>query len=340
MSTSLGKIAGIIEAELIGDPDRGISGVATLKNAGPESLSFFANRRYFSRLKSTRAAAVILTADDVSLCPTFSLVVKNPHLAFVKAVRYLNPGSPPEPGIHPSAVISDSASVHPTAHIGAHASIGGHVVIGENVRIGPGCVLEDHVNIGKNSTLVANICICHGVKIGERALLHPGVVIGADGFGIANENGEWLKQPQQGSVEIRNDVEIGANTTIDRGALDDTIIDNGVKIDNQVQVGHNTLVGAHTAIAGCAVIAGSVKIGKRCMIGGATAITGHIEITDDVIITGFSGVTNSIRHPGTYSGAMTITDNKTWLKNMVRFRHLDELARRVRTLEEKMDKQG
>jgi len=337
MLSTLGEIAGVIKAELIGDSECRITGVATLKNACPGQLSFFTNRRYSGYLKSTRASAVILSYDDVESCPVFALVSKDPYLAYVKAVRYLNPDSSVQPGIHPGAHISASASIHPSASIGANTSIGNNVIVEENVSIGPGCVLEDNVVIGKNSRLIANICICHEVTVGERVLLHPGVVIGSDGFGIANDGGKWLKIPQLGSVEIGDDVEIGANTTIDRGALENTIIEEGVKIDNQVQIGHNAIVGAHTAIAGCAGIAGSVTIGKRCMIGGAAAITGHIEIADDVIITGLSGVSNSIKHAGVYSGSMTTTDSKTWRKNMARFRSLDELAKRVQTMEQKIE---
>ncbi len=338
MLSRLGDIAEAIKAELIGDPDCTISGVGTLKNALPGQLSFLANRRYFDYLKTTRAAAVVLAHEDVKYCPVNALVAQDPYLAFVKVIRYLHQESVHNPGIDPSASISHSATIHASASIGAHTSIAAGVVIEENVTIGPGCVLEQNVVIGKNSRLVANITLCREVKIGERVLLHPGVVIGADGFGIANDAGKWLKIPQLGSVIIKDDVEIGANTTIDRGALENTVVEEGVKIDNQVQIGHNSVIGAHTAIAGCTGIAGSVTIGKRCMIGGGTAIAGHIEIVDDVTITGLSGVINSIKQAGTYSGAMTITDNKTWRKNMARFRHLDELARRVIALEDKIEK--
>jgi len=338
MSYTLGEIAGVIQAELNGDPELRISGVGTLENAGPEQLSFFSNRRYARYLRSTKAAAVVLSREDRGQCPVFSLVAKNPYLAYAKAARYLNPGPVVTPGCHSTASIDKSVSVPSTARIGANVSIGADVVLGEYVDIGPGCVIEHNAVIGNNTRLVANITVCHGVTIGERVILHPGAVIGADGFGIANDAGKWLKVPQLGSVEIHDDVEIGANTTIDRGALENTVIETGVKIDNQVQIGHNVAVGAHTAIAGCAVIAGSVTIGRHCMVGGASAITGHIEITDGVTITGFSGVSNSIRQAGIYSGAMITVDNLTWRKNMVRLRHLDELAKRVRQLEDKIDK--
>ena len=334
----LGEIAEVINAELKGDPECVISGAGTLKGALPDQLSFLANRRYFEYLKITSAAAVVIRAEDVDHCPVYALIVKDPYLAFVKALRYLNPEPVSHAGIDSSAIISPSATLHSGVSIAAHAVIGAGVVLEENVIIGAGCVIEQDVIIGKNSRLVANITVCHTVRIGARVLIHPGVVIGADGFGIANDAGRWLKIPQVGSVIIGDDVEIGANTTIDRGALEDTIIGEGVKIDNHVQIGHNCIIGAHTAIAGCAGLAGSVTIGKRCMIGGATAITGHIEIADDVIITGMSGVSNSIKQPGLYSGAMITSDNLTWRKNMARIRNLDELARRVIALEDRAGK--
>lgn len=338
MSITLGEIAEVIGAELHGDADCNITGVATLKNASDGDISFLANRRYGRYLPSTRASAVILSAIDKANCPVNALVIENPYLAYVKVVRYLHPEKPAEAGIHRRAVISSSATIAATATIGANACIDRDVHIEDGVYVGPGCVIGSNVVIGCSSRLVANVTLCHGVRIGKYTLLHPGVVIGADGFGIANDNGLWLKIPQIGSVHVGDNVEIGANTTIDRGALDNTVIEEGVKIDNQVQIGHNTRIGAHTAIAGGAMIAGSVTIGKRCMIAGATAITGHIEITDDVVITGMSGVSNSIKKPGTYSSGISIMDNKIWRKNVVRFKHLDELARRLEHLESLINK--
>ncbi len=339
MLSRLGDIAEVINAEIVGDPAYGISGAGTLKNALPDQISFLANRQYSEYLRTTRAGAVVLAREDLQHCPVNALIVKDPYLGFVKAVRFLYPEPAYQSGIAPSASISNSALIHASVCISAHVAIGAGVIIEENVYIGPGCVLEQNVVIGKNTRLVANVTLCHGVRVGERVLLHPGVVIGADGFGMANENGQWLKLPQLGSVIINDDVEIGANSTVDRGALGDTIIEEGVKIDNQVQIGHNCVIGAHTAIAGCAGVAGSVTIGKRCMIGGASAISGHIEIADDVIITGLSGVSRSITQAGTYSGAMVVSDIMTWRKNTARFRHLDELARRVAVLENKLKKE-
>ena len=338
MTITLGEIAELIGAELDGDADSVISGVGTLLNAEQGHISFLANRRYRSYLDRTRATAVILKEEDKSNCPVFSLVVHDPYLSYATVVRFLYPEPDFNPGIHELAYVNETANIHSTAYIGAHSCIGNNVTVGEEVYIGPGCVIEDNVTVGRRSRLTANITLCHGTIIGERARIHPGVVIGADGFGIANSNGQWLKIPQLGKVVIGNDVEIGANTTIDRGALEDTVIEEGVKIDNQVQIGHNVTIGAHTAIAGCVGIAGSTSIGKRCMIGGGAGLSGHIEIADDVIITAFSGVANSLTEAGVYSGAMASTDNKTWRKNIARFKHLDELARRLNLLEKKLDK--
>lgn len=333
MEYTLHEIAEITGAQLHGDPDCKISGVATLQNAKAGMISFLANRRYYRYLKSTKAAAVILSPADKDDCPVNCLVSPDPYLTFVKAVRYLQPQASFTPGIDGSAIISGDVEIAATACIGANTTIGSNVKIDENAFIGPGCVIAENVSIGKDTRLVANVTICNDVHIGDGVLLHPGVVVGADGFGLANENGKWLKIPQLGSVVIGDGVELGANTTVDRGALEDTVIEDGVKIDNQVQIGHNVRIGAHTAIAGCVAIAGSVTIGKHCMIGGLSAISGHIEITDRVIITGMSGVSNSIKEPGVYSSGIPATDNKTWRRNAVRFKHLDEMAGRLKELE-------
>jgi UDP-3-O-[3-hydroxymyristoyl] glucosamine N-acyltransferase len=339
MPYTLLEIADVIGAELHGDKDCIISGIATLHNAGQGDLSFLANRRYLKFLNSTGASAVIVSPDDMSICRVNALVTKDPYSAYAKAARYLYPQEQITAAVHTSAVIDKQAVISPTAHIGANTFIAAGVNIADRVYVGPGCVIESEASIGIDTRLVANITVCKGVSIGMRSIIHPGVVLGADGFGIANDNGKWLKVPQLGSVRIGNDVELGANTTIDRGALEDTIIEDGVKIDNQVQIGHNTRIGEHTAIAGCCAIAGSVSIGKRCMIGGLTAIAGHIEIADDVIITGMSGVSNSIKKDGTYSSGLGVTENKLWRKNMARFKQLDELARKIIRLEKKLDKE-
>ena len=334
MPYTLKEIADSIGAELHGDPACRIEGVASLARAESGQITFLGNSRLSRLLPESRASAVILTAIDQPNCRTNALVCASPYVAYVKAARLLHPAPGFTPGVHANAVVHESGQVEPSAWIGPCAVIGERVRIASEVFIGPGCVIGDDVEIGRSSRLVANVTLCHGVRLGERVLLHPGVVIGADGFGLANDAGTWLKVPQLGRVVVGNDVEIGANTAIDRGALEDTVIEDGVKIDNLVQIGHNTRIGAHTAVAGCAVIAGSVTIGKRCMIGGASALAGHIEIVDDVVITGMSGVPNSITQAGTYSSGVPIMENPTWRRNMVRLKHLDELARQVRNLEQ------
>ena len=333
MTATLAEIAAEIDAELQGDPASEIINVASLHNSAAGDLSFYINKNYHADLETTRAGAVVLTAADAPACPTARLVSDDPYLAYAKAARFLNPLADFTPGIHPSAVVDATADTAADCFIGANAVIGENVVIGSGTYIGPGCVIEADVVIGSHCRFYANVTLIERVEIGMRVLIHSGAVIGADGYGIANDAGRWLKIPQLGNVVIQDDVEIGANTTIDRGSLETTVIETGVKIDNQVQIGHNTRVGEHTAIAGAAVVAGSVKIGRRCMIGGASAITGHIEIVDDVVITGMSGVSNSIKQAGVYSSGVPVTDNKTWRKNMVRFRHLDEIARKIARME-------
>jgi UDP-3-O-[3-hydroxymyristoyl] glucosamine N-acyltransferase len=333
MTATLGEIAATIDAELRGDPAYRITNVASLHNASSGDLTFYANKRYKDDLEATRAGAVMLAEADAPACPTASLITGNPYLAYAKAARFLNPTPKFAPGIHPAAVIEAGADIAAGVFIGANTVIGRNAVVGARTCIGPACVVEADVKIGSHCHIHSRVSLMERVEIGKRVLIHPGVVIGADGYGIANDSGRWLKIPQLGNVIIGDDVEIGANTTIDRGAIENTVIEAGVKIDNQVQIGHNVRVGEHTAIAGAAVVAGSVTIGRRCMIGGASAITGHIEIADDVVLTGMSGVSNSIRQAGVYSSGVPITDNVTWRKNMARFRRLDELARRVSALE-------
>jgi UDP-3-O-[3-hydroxymyristoyl] glucosamine N-acyltransferase len=338
VSHTLREIAAVIDAEIKGDAEGVISGVATIQNAQPGDLCFLANRRYFPFLGSTRATAVILAPDDAEHCPVSALIVADPYLAYVKAARFLYPESAFTPGISERACVDEAASIAPTAYVGPHAVIARGARIGAGAYVGPGCIIQEGAAIDADSRLVANVTLCARVRIGKRSLLHPGVVIGADGFGIANDRGKWLKIPQLGSVVIGDDVEIGANTTVDRGAIDDTVIEDGVKIDNQVQIGHNVVIGAHTAIAGCVAVAGSVTIGKHCMIGGLSALSGHITIADHVTITGMSGVANSIKEPGVYSAGLDIMENRLWRKNVIRFKYLDEFVRRLKKLETLVNK--
>lgn len=323
------KVGGTIE----GDASCRISHVATIQNAGPESITFLSNRSYRKYLASTQASAVILRSEDLPECPVSAIVIDNPYLAYAKIASLLNPPTMHKPGIHPGAILSETAQVHPQAYVGPQVYVADGVRIGAHSYIGPGCVIEQGAEVGEGCRLVANITICHKVNIGNRVLIHPGVVIGSDGFGIANDQGTWLKVPQLGRVIIGDDVEIGANTTIDRGALEDTVIEEGVKLDNQIQVAHNVHIGAHTAIAGCVGIAGSAKIGKFCAIGGGAGIIGHLEIADHVQVTAMSLVTNSITEPGVYSSGTPLQPNQQWHRNYVRFRQLDDMAKRLRQLE-------
>lgn len=339
MGMTLQQLAEVLECELHGDGECQITGVGTLQNAVAGQLSFLANNRYRSYLKGTQASAVILWPQDLEHCPVNALVSRNPYLAYAKAAQMLNPEELPPEGIHPTAVIEAGCEVDPAASIGAHCFIGGGSRIGAGAILGPGCVLERNVTVGANSRLVARVTLCHGVRIGASALIHPGVVIGGDGFGIANDNGRWVKVPQLGSVVIGDDVEIGANTTIDRGALEDTVIEDGVKLDNQIQVAHNVRIGAHSAIAGCAAIAGSTTIGKRCQIGGAVGIVGHLTIADDVQITAMSLVTGNINNSGVYSSGIPAEPRAEWTRNAARVRQLNEIAQRLRAVEKALEKE-
>ncbi|MBI3771205.1 MAG: UDP-3-O-(3-hydroxymyristoyl)glucosamine N-acyltransferase [Gammaproteobacteria bacterium] len=340
MVRSLAELAEYVGAELRGDARLQIEGVATLQNAGPNQIGFLANSRYRRYLAESAAGAVVLAREEAANCKTNCLITKNPYLAFAKIATLLNPASKQQPGIAPSAVIAPGAKIDASAHVGANAVIGNGVEIGAEVFVGPNCVIEDDVVIGNGTCLRANVTLCRGVKIGRNGLIHPGVVIGGDGFGLANDTGRWVKVPQLGGVTLGDDVEVGANTTIDRGALGNTVIEEGVKLDNQIQVAHNVIIGAHTAIAGCVGIAGSTEIGKRCQIGGGVGIVGHLKIVDDVHITAMSLVTGNITKPGVYSSGTPLELNQQWHKNAVRFRQLDELARRIKTLERSLGKDG
>lgn len=329
MPATLAELSEVSGARLVGDADCVINAVNTLGSAKKDEITFLSNRHYANLLSQTKASAVILSEDDLKNCSTNALVSNAPYLVYAKVANYLYPVKERAAAIDEHAVIGQNCNIDSTSTISANVVIGDNVVINAGVCIGPGCVIEDNVCIGENTLLFANTTLCHDVKIGNNVILHPGVVIGADGFGLAQENGRWLKIPQIGSVTLGDNVEVGANSTIDRGAIGDTVISNGVKIDNQVQIGHNAFIGEDTAIAGCVALAGSAHIGKRCQIGGACAINGHIEIADDVIVTGMSGVASSIKSPGVYSSAIPVTDNKTWRRNVIRFKSLDEIIKKI-----------
>lgn len=335
MSVRLDEIVARFGGTLVGDGSQAVSGIATLESAGPEHLSFLANPKYRAQLGATRAAAVILAPEAASECRTAAIVTEQPYLYFARVSQWLNAPARPAPGIHPTAVVEcavpDSCSVGPHAWVGAGAHIGADVVIEANCSIGPGAT------IGAGSWLHANVAVYHGCVIGSRAILHSGAVVGSDGFGFARErDGAWVKIPQTGRVVIGDDVEIGAGTTIDRGALGDTVIEDGVKLDNQIQVAHNVRIGAHTAMAGCVGIAGSAVIGRRCTVGGGAVILGHLKLADDVNVSAGTLVAKSIPAAGNYTGTVPFLEHEAWLKNFARLRHLDAMADRIRALEARL----
>ena len=320
---SLGELAVRFGLTLRGEPSLTIRSVATLSRADAGALSFLANSRYRRQLESTRATAVILSAEDEAHCPVAALIDPNPYLAYARIASLLHPDMPPEPGIHPSAVVAPGARVASSASIGPLAVIEAGAQIDERVRVGPGCIVQKGASVGADSTLTSRVNLYPGVSLGKRCILHAGAVIGADGFGFAPNGGVWVKVPQVGSVRVGDDVEIGANTTIDRGAIDDTVVENGVKLDNQIQVGHNVTIGAHTAIAACTGISGSTVIGRRCMIGGMVGFAGHLTIADDVVVTGCSLVSASIKKPGSYSSGMPTVETRLWRRMVAHLRRLD-----------------
>jgi UDP-3-O-[3-hydroxymyristoyl] glucosamine N-acyltransferase len=333
---TLAELAKRCGGQVRGDSGTLIGTVGTIQHAGPSAITFLTNPHYRRYLAETQAAAVILSQADAELCKIPALVSANPYLLYAKVADLLTSRASATMGIDARANVHPKAQVASTAWIAPGVVLEENVVISDSVSIGPNCVIQAGATIAEHSRLVANVTLCHDVRIGKRALIHPGVVIGADGFGFARDGAVWVKVPQLGSVVIGDDVEIGANTTIDRGALEDTIVENGVKLDNQIQVGHNVHIGEHTIIAGCAGISGSARIGRRCMLGGSVGVVGHIEICDDVTVTGLTVVSHSIHEPGVYSGSLPMDKSARWRKNTVRFRQLDELARRLITLEKKM----
>ncbi|HYL04294.1 MAG TPA: UDP-3-O-(3-hydroxymyristoyl)glucosamine N-acyltransferase [Steroidobacteraceae bacterium] len=333
MSVSLGELAVRFGCELRGDPEARVERVATLANADEHALAFLANPRYRPQLAATRAAAVVLGAEAAADCPTRVLLAENPYATYARIAAVLHPAPAPAPGIHPTALVAPSARIAPSAQVGAFSCIGEHAVVGERCLIGPQCVLEERVSLAPDVRLAARVTLCRGVEIGARSVLQPGVVIGGDGFGYAPERGTWLKVPQLGTVRIGADVEIGANTTIDRGAIEDTVIEDGVKLDNLIQIGHNVRIGAHSALAACTGISGSTTIGKRCMIGGACGFAGHISIADDVVVTGRSAVSHSITRAGVYSSTLPVEEAHAWRRLVARFKRSALLEARVRKLE-------
>jgi len=332
-SYSLGELAERFGGTVVGDAATRIRQVAPLETAGPEELSFLANRKYEKLLASTHARAVILgeEAREATVLPR--IVCKNPYAYYARVAALVNPEIVPEPGIHPHSVVHRGAHVAPSAAVGAGAVIEEGARIGDGAVIGANCFVGRDARIGNGTRMYANATVYQGCVIGDRALIHSGAVIGADGFGMAMDEGRWLKIPQIGRVVVGDDVEVGANTAIDRGALDDTVIENGVKLDNQIQIGHNCHIGAHTAIAGCVGIAGSTRIGSYCQLGGSAMILGHLTIADHVVISAGTLVSKSIARPGTYTSVFPMSRHDDWRRNASLIRHLHEMMDRIRKLE-------
>ncbi|MFY9261058.1 MAG: UDP-3-O-(3-hydroxymyristoyl)glucosamine N-acyltransferase [Gallionella sp.] len=336
MAYTLVEIAAQLGGQVLGDGNVCIEQVATLEKAQAQHISFLTNRKYQSQLATTHAGALILGAADADASDKPRIIADNPYAYFARVSALMNPLPQPAVGIHPAAYVDESAQIAETASIAATAVVEAGAVIGAHTVIGAGCYIGANVVIGEHVRLYPRVVVYHDCVIGDRLIAHSGVVIGADGFGIAMDEGRWLKIPQIGRVVIGNDVEIGANTTIDRGALDDTVIEDGVKLDNQIQIAHNVRIGAHTAIAGCVGIAGSATIGKYCRIGGSAGILGHLQIADHVEIAAFSLIGKSIKSAGSYAAIYPFSTSDEWRKNAVHLRHLDELVKRIKTLEQEV----
>ncbi len=337
MTVTLGDLAVRFGLALRGDPDRPVDHVGTLAGAGPRGIAFLANAKRLDELVGANAAAVILPAKLADQSPVDCLLADNPHAAFARIADVLHPKATGPAGVHPSAIVATDARIDPSAHIGPLVVVGARSVIGARSYIGPGCVIGEDVELATDVRLVARVTVLERVTIGARSVLDAGVVVGSEGFGNALDEGRWVHVPQVGTVRIGADVEIGANSTIDRGALEDTVIGDGVRIDNLVQVGHNCTIGAHSALAGCAGLAGSSHVGARCRIGGGVGIAGHLRICDDVTITGYTFVTGDIREPGVYSGGIPAESAADWRRIVGRLKRIDGLARRVGDLEKNLD---
>lgn len=334
-SLRLSEIVAKLGGDISGDGDPLIARVATLETAGEGEIAFFSNPRYRAQLAQCTASALILAPQAAPSWSRPAILSPDPYLYFAEVASLFSPAPRARPGIHDSAVVESRLS--PAVEVGAGAWIGSDVSIGDGSIIGSRCNIGSGVRIGAEALLMPGVTIYPGCVVGDRVIVHSGAVIGSDGFGFARKkDGSWYKIPQTGRVVIGDDVEIGANTTIDRGALDDTLIGEGVKLDNQIQIGHNVRIGAHTAIAGCVGIAGSTRIGERCMIGGQAGIIGHLEIASDVVISAGTLVTKSINRKGVYTGNLPVQGHAEWVKNFAHLRHLDAMADKIRALEHRL----
>ena len=332
----LGQLAEFLGATLRGDAEKAITGLATLQEAGPTQLSFLANPQYRKYLAGSQAAALLLKAADAEGVAGNVLVVPDPYAAYARISHLFDPKPKAAAGIHPTAVIAADAVVDPAASIGAFVVIESGAQVAAGTTVGAHCFIGARSVIGEGGWLAPRVTLYHDVRIGKRVVIQSGAVLGGEGFGFANEKGIWQKIAQIGGVLVGDDVEIGVNTAIDRGALADTIIGNGVKLDNQIQIAHNVQIGDHTAMAACVGISGSTKIGKHCMLAGGVGLVGHIEICDNVFITGMTMVTHSITEPGAYSSGTAMQPAAEWRKSAARLRHIDDMARRLKQLEKRV----
>jgi len=337
MNLSLAELAARFDCATRGDPDTRVDHVATLQNATSGGISFLSNAKYKKFLGATQASIVILEEKYAEISPVPVLIAANPYAVYAQIAQLLHPLPAVEAGIHGTAVVSGDAQVSASASVGPLAVIDKGARIGDRVLIGPGCLVGRHALVGDDCRLTASVTLCHDVVLGQRCILHPGVVIGSDGFGMAQAGDRWIKVPQLGRVRIGDDVEIGSGTSIDRGSVEDTVIEDGVKLDNQIQVAHNVHIGAHTVIAAKVGISGSTKIGRRCLIAGKAGFVGHVEICDDVVITARTTVNRDISQPGVYSGELPMDEARRWRRNAARFRQLDRIAARVKALEKRLD---
>jgi UDP-3-O-[3-hydroxymyristoyl] glucosamine N-acyltransferase len=328
MAITLGELAVRFGLELAGDPEVAIEGVAALASATPGTLTFCTGLKYRRELAQTRASAVILPRELAAECPAAALISERPYASYARIANALHPPTAVAGGRAGSAHIAPSAVVARSAWIGENAVIAAGAAVGERCHVGPNCVVAERARLGDDCVLAAGVTICRGVVTGARCVFKPGAVVGSDGFGFAPDVDGYVKVPHLGTARLGDDVEVGANTTIDRGTIEDTVIADGVKLDNQVQVGHNCRIGAHTVIAGCVGISGSSIIGSRCMIGGAVGIAGHLEIGDDVVVTGYSLVTHSLPGPGTYSSGWPAIEAGEWRRAVARLRRLDREKKR------------
>jgi UDP-3-O-[3-hydroxymyristoyl] glucosamine N-acyltransferase len=329
----LSDIAKHIGAEFDVSQDDMVSHIAALNEATESELSFIVDRKYLSQLKKTKAKAVIIPPALVSESPVTCLVMKNSYLGYAKAAELFQKPKSIKSGIHPTVIIGEDCVVADSVSIAPYVVIGDRVHLYDGVVIGAHTVIENDCILGKKTELKASVTICSDVHMGENCIVHSHTVIGSDGFGNAKDGAKWYKIPQLGGVRIGNNVEIGSNTSIDCGAMNHTIIEDGVRIDNLVQIAHNVHIGENTAIAGCSGIAGSTKIGKNCLLAGRVGVSGHIEICDNVVFTANSGVAQSVTEPGVYSSGIPVFKNAEWGRILVYFKHLDKLVKTVKKLE-------